>query len=53
MQGLGVLSRKGGKLANGGVFLEDDLSLAVGVDLQRVSLADNIDTDRTLLLRYA
>ena len=48
-----VLTRKGGQLPNGGVFLEDDLALAVGVDLQRISLADNIDTDRTLLFRYA
>ena len=34
MQGLGVLPRKGGQLPDGGIFLEDDLSLAVGVDLQ-------------------
>ena len=53
VKGLGVLTREGGKLTDGGVLFEDDLALAIGVDLKRVSFTDNIDTDRTLLFRYA
>lgn len=50
---LGILRGKRRQLAYGGVFLEYHLSVAIGKDLKRISFTDNIDTDRTLLFRYA
>ena len=37
---LGQLACEGAQLAHGRIFLEDDLAVAVGVDLQRIALAD-------------
>ena len=53
VEGLGVLTGEGGELSDGGVLFKDDLALTVGVNFEGISFTDNIDTDRTLLFRYA
>ena len=40
MQCFGILRGKARELTNGRVLFENDLSLAVGVDFQRITLAD-------------
>ena len=48
-----ILRGKGCKLPNGGILLENDLALSIGINFQGVSFTDNIDTDRSLLFSYA
>lgn len=53
MKRIRILRRKGRKLTDGGVLLKNNLALAIGINFQRVSFTDNIDTDRSLLFSYA
>ena len=45
VQRLTILRGKGGQLANGRIFFEDDLTVTVCKYFKRVATTDNIDTD--------
>lgn len=53
MERFRILRGKRRKLSDRGILFENDLTLAVGINFERVSFTDNIDTDRSLLFSYA
>ena len=53
VEGICILRGKCVELSDGGIFLKDDLALAVGVYLKRIAVTDNIDTENLIALIFS